>query len=52
MDPSTTSSESEDNTERTLPPSLASTSGKEGRNLTANTTTMTNHEEKASSDTD
>ena len=50
MDPSTTSGESEVDTERTPP--QASGSGEEGRNPTANATTMTNHEEKAASASD
>jgi hypothetical protein len=48
MDSSTTNGEREDNTERTLPLSPANGSGKEGRNSTANATTMTNYEVKAS----
>jgi hypothetical protein len=47
MDPSITGSESEVDTERTPPP--ASGSNKESRNPTANVTTTTNYEEKASS---
>jgi hypothetical protein len=50
MVPSTTNGESKVDTQRTLP--LASGSGAEGRNPTANTTTTTNHEEKATSATD
>ena len=45
MDPSTTGSESEVDTECTPP--QASGSGEEGRNPTANATTTINHEEKA-----
>jgi hypothetical protein len=50
MDPSTTGSEREVDTERTPPP--ASRRREESRNPTANATTMTKHEEKDSSTAD
>jgi hypothetical protein len=51
MDPNTTGGESKVDTKHTPPP-LASGSREEGRNLTANATTTTNHEEKATGVTD